>query len=245
MSALTRMRRAMLTSTLPAAVIVAASIGLAAASSGRPATTIVQATQPTAPEPPPIGDTLRGLDAILAKLAIPDTKTATLKRAQAAVAELLKLSAKWPPQSPVEYRANLVANLRALEAAAARNWDVLAPTLESLAEDLEAKLDHCKASGGRLGGTILVRVRTLVGGAEAKAWNVKYLPKALELSQTATADRFPQLSSPTEEPLVPGRYVIWAEDSTGTRRGDRVVVRVGDGRKELMVDLPVPPDKRP
>ena len=39
----------------------------------------------------------------------------------------------------------------------------LAATVQSVAEDLEIKLEHCTKSGGRLGGSVIVRVRTLQG----------------------------------------------------------------------------------
>jgi hypothetical protein len=48
------------------------------------------------------------------------------------------------------------------------------------------------------------------------------------------------LSSPTEETLVPGRYVMWVRDPATARIGERTVVKVGEGRKELLLDLPVP-----
>ena len=49
------------------------------------------------------------------------------------------------------------------------------------------------------------------------------MPKVLEAAENASPDLFPQLSSPTEEALVPGRYVMWVRDpATATaRRADR------------------------
>ena len=59
-------------------------------------------------------------------------------------------------------------------------------------------------------------------------------------ASNASPDLFPQLSSPTNETLVPGRYVMWARDPATARLGERTVVKVGEGKKELLLDLPVP-----
>ena len=120
------------------------------------------------------------------------------------------------------------------------NVDSLAAALQSLAEDLEIKLEHCTMSGGRLGGSVVVRVRTLQGGEERKSWQVFYMPRVFEAAGNASPDLFPQLSSPTEETLVPGRYVMWVRDPATARVGERTVVKVGEGKKELLLDLPVP-----
>ena len=71
-------------------------------------------------------------------------------------------------------------------------------------------------------------------------WQVFYLPRVLEAVTGAAPDRFPQLSSPTRETLVPGRYVMWAKDPSSERAGEKAVVKVGEGKKELLLDLPVP-----
>jgi hypothetical protein len=151
------------------------------------------------------------------------------------------LSSKWPADSPDDYRDNLAASVEALNAAL-RIGDAehLSLAMEAVAEDLETKLEHCINSGGRLGGSVIVRVRTLQGGTESRNWRVFYMPKIFEAAANATPDLFLQLSSPTEEALVPGRYVMWVRDPATARLGERTVVKVGEGRKELLLDLPVP-----
>ena len=99
---------------------------------------------------------------------------------------------------------------------------------------------HCNRSGGKLGGSVTVRVRTLKGGEEIKSWQVFYMPRVFEAAPNARPDLFPQLSSPTEETLVPGRYVMWVRDPASARVGERTIVKVGEGKKELILDLPVP-----
>ncbi len=153
----------------------------------------------------------------------------------------MALSAKWPANSPDDYRDNLAGHVTALEEALKTGEiERLTTTVESVAEDLEIKLEHCTKSGGTLGGSVVVRVRTVEGGEERKSWQVFYMPRIFEAATSASPDLFPQLSSPTEESLVPGRYVMWVRDPTTARLGERTVVRVGEGRKALLLDLPVP-----
>jgi hypothetical protein len=195
---------------------------------------------------PTVTASLEAIDALLAKAA-PATGPgrAAHKRAAAALAQLRSLSAAWPAQSPEDYRINLAADATALSSALARaDQQILRQSLEALADDLEAKLEHCQKSGGKLGGSVLVRVRTVQLGLEAGKWQVFYMPRIFEASPNAVPDLFPQLSSPTEETLVPGRYLMWVRNPGTSKVGERTVVKVGEGRKELMVDLPVPAEAK-
>ena len=158
-----------------------------------------------------------------------------------ALSELRTLSVNWPADSPEDYRASLEAEGTTLGAAIDRNdAGVLREALAAVADDLEAKLEHCQKSGGRLGGSVLVRVRTVQAGSEASQWQVFYMPKIFEVAPAASPDLFPQLSSPTDDLLVPGRYLMWVRNPATNAVGERTVVKVGEGRKELIVDLPVP-----
>ena len=151
---------------------------------------------------------------------------------QCRTVELQRLSAKWPAESPDDYRDNLAGDIAALESAlSAGNIDTLAAALQSLAEDLEIKLEHCTLSGGRLGGSVVVRVRTLQGGEERKSWQVFYMPRIFEAAGNATPDLFPQLSSPTEEMLVPGRYVMWVRDPATARSANAPSSRLAKARR--------------
>jgi ankyrin repeat protein len=166
-----------------------------------------------------------------------------VRRATTALSQLQALSASWPAESPEDYRVNLATEVRSLEAALHRGDVVkLAATVQSVAEDLEVKLEHCTRSGGKPGGAVAVRVRTLLGSAEIKSWQVFYMPKVLEAAENVSPDVFPQLSSPTEEALVPGRYIMWVRDPITAKLGERTVVKVGEGKKELLLELPVPTD---
>ena len=192
--------------------------------------------------PPAIPETLRTLDALLAKsVSAAGLARETHRRARTALTELRLLAQRWPAETPEDYRASLAIDVSSLSAAIdAKDPQALPGVLEGVADDLEAKLEHCRQSGGRLGGSVLVRVRTVAAGAEASKWQVFYMPKIFEVSPSASPDLFPQLSSPTEDLLVPGRYLMWVRNPATAAVGERTVVKVGEGRKELMVDLPVP-----
>jgi hypothetical protein len=194
------------------------------------------------PQSPQVKASLATLATVLARVppASAPVRTAQ-RRATTALSRLQALSAKWPAESPDDYRDNLAGYIAALEAALMLgDAETLAATVDAVAEDLEVKLEHCTKSGGRLGGSVIVRVRTVQGGTESRSWQVFYMPRVFEAASNATPDLFPRLSSPTEESLVPGRYVMWVRDPATARLGERTVVKVGEGRKELLLDLPVP-----
>lgn len=164
-------------------------------------------------------------------------------RVRVVVSKLQPLAAQWPAQSPADYRANLDRYVSALDQAIrANDPDRLQAVLEALADDLEIKLEHCDRSGGKLGGSVVVTVRTVSGEQESRNWQVFYLPKVFEAMGGVSADRFPQLSSPTIETLVPGRYVMWVRDTTGEHTSEKSLVKVGEGKKDLLVELVVPPE---
>jgi ankyrin repeat protein len=191
---------------------------------------------------PQVKVSLETLAAILARIPATSPRIQMVhRRASAALSQLRALSAAWPAESPEDYRDNLSAEVGALESARnAGNVEALVSTIQSVAEDLEIKLEHCNRSGGKLGGSVTVRVRTLQGGDEIKSWQVFYMPRVFEAAAKASPDLFPQLSSPTEDTLVPGRYVMWVRDPVSARIGERTLVKVGEGKKELILDLPVP-----
>ena len=193
--------------------------------------------------PPALRTSLESLAVLLDRLAErPQTAGRAHQRAADALAELTSLSARWPADSPEDYRASLDALVVTVaDTIAGDDPRAIEAALEALAEDLETKLEHCLESGGRLGGSVLVRVRTLRGSEEVRHWQIFYMPRIFETSATARPDLFPRLSSPSEELMVPGRYLVWVREPTSGVVSPRTIVKVGEGRKELDVDLPVPP----
>jgi hypothetical protein len=210
-----------------------------------PVQTAAQTDQRATTSAPPLKTSLSDLKGLVGQ--IPNTPQLRIQRIRAdvAVSRLLGLSAKWPAESPADYRFNLARDAAALRAALQAGDRLrLASTLEAVADDLEVKLEHCTRSGGKLGGSVVVRVRTVAGGAEARNWQVFYLPKVLEAAGGVSPDVFPRLSSPTDETLVPGRYVMWVRQPDSDRVSGRTVVKVGEGKTELLLDLTVPADPR-
>ena len=192
-------------------------------------------------DPPPVRESLRALGSLLAKVPNSSLNVNFAEwRVRVVLSKLESLAANWPAQNPADYRLNLQRSVATLSNALALPPDQLTAVLDAIGDDLEVKLEHCTRSGGKLGGSVVVNVRTLAGSEESRNWQVLYLPRVLEASGVTTADRFPQLSSPTHETLVPGRYVMWARDPATNQVSERTVVKVGEGRGELTLDLALP-----
>jgi hypothetical protein len=109
----------------------------------------------------------------------------------------------------------------------------------AIADDLEAKVDHCRTLNIGMGGTIAIRVNTRRGDGTVANLQVKYLLKFYESFPNAQPGTFARLSSPTEMPLPPGLYWIWAIDPATGRSSQRTLVRAA-GQRQLVVDVPVP-----
>ena len=193
-------------------------------------------------QPPSLAVSLNALGASLSR--VPKTPAAlsfATFRVRNTLSQLQQLAANWPAESPLDYRTNVSTSVTLLDRAlAARDTARLIAVLQALGDDLEVKLEHCTKSGGKLGGSVVVSVRTVQGGQEIRNWQVFYLPKVFDTIGGTTPDRFPKLSSPTSETLVPGRYVMWVRDTDSTRTSDKTTVKVGEGKKELLLDLSVP-----
>ena len=158
-----------------------------------------EAARPSGPaQSPQVRASLRTLAGVLQRVppASAPVREAQ-RRANTALSQLEQLSAKWPAESPDDYRDNLAGDIAALEAALrSGNVDNLGAALQSLAEDLEIKLEHCTWSGGRLGGSIVVRVRTLQGAEERKSWQVFYMPRIFEAAGNASPDSVSAVEQP-------------------------------------------------
>ncbi len=110
--------------------------------------------------------------------------------------------------------------------------------LADIADELDAKVEHCRQLGIGMGGSIEVSVSTRQGGVAVGSWQVFYLLKIYEHLKDASANTFPRLSTPTETRLDPGRYWLWARDPATGRISERALVRIV-GQTRLQVDLPV------
>ena len=114
---------------------------------------------------PQVTASLRALASVLARVpSTPVPLRTAQQRATAALSRLQALSSKWPAESPDDYRDNLAGYVTGLETALkAGDVERLTTMIQTTAEDLEIKLEHCTRSGGRLGGSVVVRVRTVAG----------------------------------------------------------------------------------
>ena len=111
--------------------------------------------------------------------------------------------------------------------------------VDDVTEDLEAKVDHCRALGVGMGGQVTLRVNTLRAAAPVANWRVQALPKLYERVTGTVPRQFLRVSTPTEMALDPGRYWVWAEDPTSGRISERILVRVA-GKQQLELDLVIP-----
>lgn len=114
-----------------------------------------------------------------------------------------------------------------------------ADVADDVAEELEAKVEHCRQLGIGMGGSVLLHVSTRRGPQTVGSWQVFYLLKVYEHIKGATPAVFPSLSTPTQATLEPGRYWLWARDPSTGRTSERALIRVL-GRTQLQVDLPIP-----
>ena len=178
-----------------------------------------------------------------------DALTAALTRLQRAVdaldrrrpAELVE-AIQWLRSSLPRTDASQVstAYLRTLTNAATLLENSPSPNLiDDITDELEAKVDHCRALGIGMGGSVLLRVDTRRGSGAVNNWQVFYLLKIYEAAPGTSATTFATLSAPAETRLEPGRYWIWARDPTTGRTSERTLVRVS-GKQEFRIELPVP-----
>jgi len=178
-----------------------------------------------------------------------DELTAALTRLQRAIdaldrtrpAELVEaiqwLRSSLPRTDPSQVST---AYLRTLTNAATLLERSPSPNLiDDITDELEAKVDHCRALGIGMGGSVLLRVNTRRGSASVNNWQVFYLLNIYETAAGTSPTTFPKLSAPAETRLEPGRYWIWARDPATGRTSERALVRVS-GKQEFRIDLPVP-----
>jgi len=112
--------------------------------------------------------------------------------------------------------------------------------LNAVAEDLSDKVEHCKQTG--LAASQRVEVVTKRNGVdEVKGLAVLYVEKFFQHDPSARPREFRHFSSPAVEDLVPGRYIIWAKETSGSgRTGPTKEVRIGGGSPKDAVEVLAP-----
>jgi hypothetical protein len=124
-------------------------------------------------------------------------------------------------------------------AAAALDADPTRLMIEDIADELEAKVDHCEELSIGMGGSVALRVNTRRGSDTVNNWQVFSLLKIYERAAGVSAPAFATLSAPAETQLEPGRYWIWARDPVTGRTSERTLFKIA-GKQEFSLDLPVP-----
>ncbi|MBM3801555.1 MAG: hypothetical protein FJW26_04490 [Acidimicrobiia bacterium] len=165
------------------------------------------------------------------------------RMAASATADVNELVRSWTPTATVssDYVASLHLSLESLDLALQSKQEGPAfLALQAAADDLRIKADHCRKAGVGLGGMVTVIVRTRKGQREQRNLQVLYLPKLTEVVKETEPSQFPSFSSPTSHTLPPGRYLMWTREPQSQMMGARSMVRIGDGRKTVEWELPVP-----
>ena len=168
----------------------------------------------------------------LAVRALPPV--AALPKIETAVAWLSDRAAT---TNPADVSTEYLRSLQQL--AELMRTDRRSEVMDDVAEELEAKVEHCRRLGIGMGGSVLLRVSTRRGPQTVGNWQVLYLLKVYEHVKGAAPTVFPSLSTPTQVTLEPGRYWLWARDPSTERTSERALVRVL-GQTQLQVDLPIP-----
>lgn len=193
-------------------------------------------------DPPSINQSLDSLQALVRRVPNASLGVNFAEfRLRLVLDKLRPAAAAWPADMPVAFRANVDGSVRALQQSiGTTDPERLEAVLGAVAADLEVKLEHSSQGSGAPGEPVAVSVRTVQGDPERRDWRVFYLSRVADVAGGASPSQFKPGSSPITEPLVAGRYVMWVSDPAGTRTGDKIAVKVGEGKKELTVDLPVP-----
>jgi ankyrin repeat protein len=131
------------------------------------------------------------------------------------------------------YRRELEGAAEKLESPQGPN-DVL-----EVADDLTLKSQHCRALGIGMGGKIRVSFTTRRNGAPVHNWQVFYIPKIFQHAKGVSPWLIPGWTSPSEEMLEPGRYLVWAQDPLSKNRTEPQDVPFS-GRSQMAMDLAVP-----
>lgn len=107
----------------------------------------------------------------------------------------------------------------------------------AVADDLGIKAEYVQQGKGDVD-DVAVSAWTRSGSDVRNGYEVWYVPSAHADNQSRYS-RFPGISSPTQQPLAPGGYLMWSQQ--GPALGERKPVDVGKGgQRQTSVDLPIP-----
>jgi len=183
------------------------------------------------------------LSAVAGRLDSDFPQAGVLAGAANAQVSYLKSSWHWGEFVSPAYQQSLVQSFKVLASAIWESDKKKALNiLVNIVDDIGVKAAHCRKSTRGLGADITVKVKTRSGTREDPGWVVYYKLGIFEFAEGRKPNRFTELSSPTSGILPAGRYLMWAwkpglPEDEPTRKE---LFRIGDGMKELTLDLLVP-----
>lgn len=148
----------------------------------------------------------------------------------------------WTPTKPGQGLPLLASLGRILKVL--RDAPSATPALDALltavGDDLAIKVEHCRQTGLVAPQRVAVVTRK-DGVQEVKGLAVLYIEKFFQNDPGAKALEFRGFSSPAVDDLVPGRYIVWArETSAAGRTGPRKEVRIGAGIPKDPIEVLAP-----
>lgn len=150
---------------------------------------------------------------------------------------------RWGEFVSAAYQEILILDFRMLAAAAKEADEKRAVAImREVADDVRIKANHCRNSTRGLGNDVTVQVETRKGDKTDQGWQVFYKYRIYQFTEKYTPQRFPKPSSPTQNELPAGKYLIWAEKPGGPKplRSKEDVVTVGEGKQQMEWVLIVP-----
>jgi hypothetical protein len=206
---------------------------------------VLAAATPRARAQPPDGDTVFQTLASRARAVrgVGAGELVTLIESHLGVLDTARRASLGGRISP-EYRESLLADAALLDRARGtldrgdRERGLAA--IRDVEADLALKRRHVEAATGFSGAalrTVNVKARTMRGAREEPGHVVWYVPRGWSDVPERYA-RFDGLSSPTEHPIAPGNYLMWAGAKLDQRR--QPITVGGQGRSQQTVDLPLP-----
>lgn len=104
-------------------------------------------------------------------------------------------------------------------------------------DDLYMKANACLLNGREAVASVSVTVHTKKSGTEVSNWRVLCMAKILRLYPYSSPTAFPQLSSPTQWDLAPGKYIMWAENPDTRQKSQEQEIPI-DRKQECDLVLP-------
>ena len=183
------------------------------------------------------------ISAVARKLGPQHPEAAALAAETSSQVKFLVSRWRWGESVSTAYQEILILDFRMLAAAAKTADEKRAVAImREVADDVRIKANHCRNSTRGLGKDVIVQVETRKGDKIDQGWQVFYKYRIYQFTEKYTPQRFPKPSSPTQNELPAGKYLMWAEKPGGLKplRSKEDVVTVGEGKQQMEWVLMVP-----